>query len=153
MLIILELSQNPDLSTTQKHKKTMDLVIKDKSDLSGQFEPWNWQCVRRQYLQRSLRYRPMSIEEEHQKVDKSGDIESLRQCLNNFYINITKNAQSAQNKFPLKSHENECSRDNLLCYLALREHDLSDLQLGLAEQGLSSLGRLEGQVMDYSLPT
>ena len=89
----------------------------------------------------------MSIEEEPQKVDKSGDIESLRQSLNNFYINIIKNAQSAQNKFPLKSHGNECSRDNLLCYLALREHDLSDLQLGLAEQGLSSLGRLEGQVM------
>jgi hypothetical protein len=35
----------------------------------------------------------------------------------------------------------------LLCYLALREHDLSDLQLRLAEKGLSSLGRLEGQVM------
>lgn len=35
----------------------------------------------------------------------------------------------------------------MLCYLALREHDLSDLQLRLAEKGLSSLGRLEGQVM------
>lgn len=35
----------------------------------------------------------------------------------------------------------------MLCYLALREHDLSDLQLKLAEQGLSSLGRLESQVI------
>ncbi|MDQ6668510.1 MAG: pyruvate kinase, partial [Thermoproteota archaeon] len=42
---------------------------------------------------------------------------------------------------------NKCSRDNLLCYLALRKHDLSDLQLRLAEQGLSSLGMLEGEVL------
>jgi hypothetical protein len=86
----------------------------------------------------------MPIGEESEKVDKnSGDIESLRQSLNSFYTNIIKNAQSAQNKFPLKSREDECSRDNLLCYLALREHDLSDLQLKLAEQGLSSLGYVD----------
>jgi len=39
------------------------------------------------------------------------------------------------------------SRDNLLSYIALREHDLSDLQLKLAEQGLSSLRRLESEVL------
>ena len=44
-------------------------------------------------------------------------------------------------------HENEVSRDNLLSYLALRQNNLDDLQLKLADKGLSSLGRLEGQVL------
>jgi pyruvate kinase len=85
--------------------------------------------------------------EESKKVDKDNEIEWLRQSLNSFYIDIIKNAQNIQNKFPLNGRENECSRDNLLCYLALRECDLSDLQLKLAEQGLSSLGRLESEVI------
>ena len=46
-----------------------------------------------------------------------------------------------------KSREYECSRDNLLSYIALREHDLSNLELKSAEEGLSSLGRLESQVV------
>ena len=74
-------------------------------------------------------------------------IESVRQSLNTFYTNTIKKTQNAQNKYPLKNYENECSRDNLLCYLALRENDLSHLQLELAEQGLSSLGRLESEVI------
>jgi pyruvate kinase len=88
--------------------------------------------------------------EESQKVhNNSSEIESLRGSLNAVYIDVIKNAESAQIKFPLKAkaHENVCSRDNLLSYIALREHDLSDLQLKLAEQGLSSLGRLESQVL------
>src|SRR5262249_50698896 len=96
----------------------------------------------------------MPTVDEQEKVDKKNDdIELLRQSLNSFYIDVIRNAQSVQNKFPLagvkggKIHENECSRDNLVCYLALREHDLSDIQLKLAEQGLSSLGRLESQVL------
>lgn len=90
----------------------------------------------------------MPIEEVSDKAGKkNGNIDSLRQSLNSFYIHIIKRAQNAQNRFPLKSREKECSRDNLLCYLALRDYDLSDLQLELAEQGLSSLGRLESQVM------
>src|SRR5215813_8988552 len=75
------------------------------------------------------------------------DIESVRRSLNAFYTNTIKKTLNAQNKYPLKNHENECSRDNLLCYLALRENDLSRLQLELAEQGLSSLGRLESEVI------
>lgn len=94
----------------------------------------------------------MQTKKESEETDKNdnGDsiIKSLSQSLNNFYISIIEDVQKVQNKnkFPL-NRENECSRDNLLCYLALREHDLSDLQLKLAEQGLSSLGRLESQVM------
>lgn len=77
--------------------------------------------------------------EESQKVhNNSSEIESLRTILNAVYIDVIKNAESAQIKFPLKAKglEHVCSRDNLLSYIALREHDLSDLQLKLAEQGL-----------------
>ena len=35
----------------------------------------------------------------------------------------------------------------MLYYLGLREHDLSDLQLRLDDEGLSSLGMLEGHVL------
>jgi pyruvate kinase len=91
----------------------------------------------------------MPIEESQKVDDNRSDIESLRTSLNTVYINVIKNAESAQIKFPLKgkARENECSRDNLLSYIALREHDLSNLQLKLAEEGLSSLGRLENQVI------
>ena len=90
----------------------------------------------------------MTIDQGPAKLNNNiGDIESVRQSLNTFYTNTIKKTQNAQNKYPLKNHENECSRDNLLCYLALRENDLSYLQLELAEQGLSSLGRLESEVI------
>ena len=87
--------------------------------------------------------------EESQADNNSSDIESLRTSLNTVYNNVIKNAEIAQIKFPLKgkAREYECSRDNLLSYIALREHDLSNLQLKLGEEGLSSLGRLESQVV------
>jgi pyruvate kinase len=86
--------------------------------------------------------------EESQKA-YNPEIESLRASLNTVYVNVIRNAESAQVKFPLKGkvRESECSRDNLLSYIALREHDLSNLQLNLAERGLSSLGRLESEVI------
>ncbi len=62
----------------------------------------------------------MSIEES-QKTDKnsSSETESLRASLNTLYVNVIKNAESAQVKFPLKgkARESECSRDNLLSYI------------------------------------
>jgi pyruvate kinase len=62
------------------------------------------------------------------------------------YCAIAERAGLARKRFPLQSQDSECSRNNLLAYLALREHDLQDLQLELAEQGLSSLGRIESNV-------
>ena len=93
-----------------------------------------------------MKYMPI---EESQADNNSSDIESLRTSLNTVYNNVIKNAEIAQIKFPLKgkAREYECSRDNLLSYIALREHDLSNLQLKLGEEGLSSLGRLESQVV------
>ncbi|PWU81578.1 MAG: hypothetical protein DLM72_06220 [Candidatus Nitrosopolaris wilkensis] len=77
------------------------------------------------------------------------DFQLLGRLLNALYVNTIELAQKEQDNFRLaiKEKENKCSRDNLLCYLALRKHDLSDLQLRLAEQGLSSLGMLEGDVL------
>src|SRR5574339_87773 len=42
--------------------------------------------------------------------------------------------------------KNKCC-DNLLCYLILRKRNIEQLQLRLAEDGLSSLGRLEDHVL------
>jgi pyruvate kinase len=80
---------------------------------------------------------------------RAEEFEILGKQLNSIYISTLDHAQKAQSKFQLNINENEnkCSLDNLLCYLALREHDLSELQLRLAEQGLSSLAMLEGHVL------
>ena len=43
--------------------------------------------------------------------------------------------------------ESKCSAQNLLHYLALRTHDLRDLQVRLAALGLSSLGRSESNAL------
>jgi pyruvate kinase len=63
------------------------------------------------------------------------------------YQDVADQAGRARNDHPLADHDAECSRDNLLAYLALRERDLRELQLELAEEGLSSLGRLESTVL------
>ena len=72
---------------------------------------------------------------------------ALSQKLLSLYHAITERATSVRDRF--MSGDADCteSRDNLLAYLVLREHDLQDLQLELADLGLSSLGRLEGCVL------
>ncbi len=67
--------------------------------------------------------------------------------LSDLYRGIVERAGRARARFPFATQDGECSRDNLLAYLVLREHDLRDVQLALAEMGLSSLGRLEGCVL------
>jgi pyruvate kinase len=44
--------------------------------------------------------------------------------------------------------EQAVSLSNLLAYRELRRHDIASLQIALADAGLSSLGRLEGQVLE-----
>jgi pyruvate kinase len=83
------------------------------------------------------------------------EIEVLGERLTEIYSNIIRNAQQAKDKFQTTLREKEhervkeklCSRDNLFCYLALRKQNISDLQLRLAEEGLSSLGTLESHVL------
>ena len=93
----------------------------------------------------------MSARWDYRKLNGLGgkDFQTLGRQLNAIYVNTIELAQKAKGNFQLriKENENKCSRDNLLCYLALRKHDLLDLQLRLAEQGLSSLGMLEGEVL------
>ena len=93
--------------------------------------------------------------ENYKKLDtpKLKEFEVLGEKLNRIYINILRRAQNAHNKFhfTVKENENEndkiCSLDNLLCYLVLREQNLSDLQIRLAEQGLASLIMSESNVL------
>ena len=73
--------------------------------------------------------------------------DSLGLKLNELYINILENIRNISEKFPITNIENICSRDNLIAYLLLRKYDIRELQSELSEQGLSSLGRLEGQVL------
>jgi pyruvate kinase len=78
----------------------------------------------------------------------SGDQERVGERLTALYSEIVKDVQRHKNLYHLNAmQENEASRDNLLAYLALRQHNLEELQMELAEKGLSSLGRLEGQVL------
>ena len=83
------------------------------------------------------------------RVQRSEDFEILGRELHSLYVNTIEYAEKTQSKIKFKSSKDEqrCSCDNLLCYLALRKHDLSDLQLRLAEEGLSSLGMIESNVL------
>ncbi len=68
--------------------------------------------------------------------------------LNDLYAEIVIKSEKAAKSFTMsKNSMNELSRDNLLSYLAMREKDLSELQISLSNLGLSSLGRLEGDVL------
>lgn len=71
------------------------------------------------------------IEYRSKKEEEVEEFEILGRQLNEIYLDIIERAQKAQSKlrFKISEKENKCSCDNLLCYLALREHDLSDLQL------------------------
>lgn len=72
---------------------------------------------------------------------------ALAQQLGRLCGEIIERVGSVLPNFPACDPDSACSRDNLLSYLVLRDHDLHELQLELAELGLSSLGRLEGNVL------
>ena len=88
-----------------------------------------------------------SADQREKQVEEEFDL--LGRQLIEVYLDTIERAQKAKSKlhFKINENENKCSCDNLLCYLALREHDLSDLQLRLAEHGLSSLEMLESRVL------
>jgi hypothetical protein len=70
------------------------------------------------------------IEYRSKKEEEVEGFEILGRQLNEIYLNTIELAQKAQSKLQFKKiseNENKCSCDNLLCYLALRGHDLSDL--------------------------
>lgn len=93
----------------------------------------------------------MSAKGNYQKSNGNEEFELVGRELDAVYVSTIERAQKARDRFSFtenKNNENKCSHDNLLCYLALREHDISDLQVRLDEQGLSSLGMIEGHVLE-----
>jgi pyruvate kinase len=98
----------------------------------------------------------MTTIENCKKLDdthKLKEFEVLGAMLNKIYLNIFLRAEKAHNKFLLTVKENGNendqirSLDNLLCYLVLRERNLSGLQIRLAEVGLNSLTMSESNVL------
>lgn len=81
------------------------------------------------------------------RPDTDAQKSALAQNLEALYSEILKSVGSVHSSFHSCDPDVACSRDNLLAYLALRDHDLHELQLELADLGLSSLGRLEGSVL------
>lgn len=77
------------------------------------------------------------------------DFEDLGKELHSLYNNTSTSAEEmiARDEQKFQTPEQNCSRDNLLCYLALRKHDLADLQIRLDQEGLSSLGMIENNVL------
>jgi pyruvate kinase len=92
-----------------------------------------------------------------EQTDKNGlhlsiannSYEQLGNDLYGLYNQVIQEVEKVRDNFKIGDNifENEKSRDNLLCYLALRKNNIEHIQIGLAENGLSSLGRLEDSVL------
>ncbi|HEX2406909.1 MAG TPA: hypothetical protein VHJ38_06845, partial [Nitrososphaeraceae archaeon] len=80
----------------------------------------------------------------------SNEQKQLGKDLYKLYREIISEAEKIKNYYKKNNanlqYEN-WSADNLICYLSLRKKNIEDLQLRLAEDGLSSLGRLENHVL------
>ena len=77
------------------------------------------------------------------------DLEDLRGLLAEVKAlreGVERRAAELRSSWGVGADEKSARVLNLSHYLALREHDLTDLQYRLAARGLSSLGRSEGQV-------
>ena len=77
------------------------------------------------------------------------DLEDLRGLLAEVRAlreDVERKAAELRSSWGVGADETSARVLNLSHYLALREHDLTDLQYRLAARGLSSLGRSEGQV-------
>ena len=70
----------------------------------------------------------------------SAQVDVLRQAVHRF-------ADSHADLIRSLPSQRQASAHNLLCYLALRQHDLRSLQDRLAHLGLSSIGRAESNVL------
>ena len=82
-------------------------------------------------------------------VEISSNAEIIaKQLLAIYHQTMDKTIQTRE-RFQVITEDGQISRDNLLAYLALRENDLHELQNLLAEEGLSSLGRIEANVFHH----
>jgi pyruvate kinase len=86
-------------------------------------------------------YNPILLSDEQIQIGR--DLYCLYNNIITYAEKIIKYYSLKENKL---QYENG-SLDNLLCYLALRMKNIEDLQLRLADDGLSSLGRIETNVL------
>ena len=88
--------------------------------------------------------------ESNHPIFLSNEQRQLGKDLYKLYREVISEAEKIQNYYKENNanlqYEN-WSADNLICYLSLRKKNIEDLQLRLAEDGLSSLGRLENHVL------
>jgi pyruvate kinase len=89
-----------------------------------------------------------SIESQKAPLHSETNDQNLAAKLRDLYAAIVSRSEKVRENFPVSGVDKEASRDNFLAYLALRENDLSKLQMSLADEGLSSLGRLEAHVLE-----
>ncbi len=75
-------------------------------------------------------------------VDLIAQVESLR-------TEIAAAETTNQDKLSRVHPDNRCSAQNLIHYVALRQHDLRELQDQLTRVGVSSLGRMEAGVLGH----
>jgi len=99
-------------------------------------------------MARARKLRPRTAAAKPLPVAGTGQGATLAGDLYRIYDEVLSSAERASSAFPGLPGEAVASRDNLLAYAALREHELADVQLELAARGLSSLGRLESAVID-----
>ena len=81
-----------------------------------------------------------------EQTDKNGlhlsitnnSYEQLGNDLNGLYNQVIQEVEKVRDDFKIGNNifENEKSRDNLLCYVALRKNNIEHIQIGLAENGL-----------------
>jgi len=85
-----------------------------------------------------------------QRISLTNEQRKLGRDLYLLYNVIINEAEKIKEYFKINDSnfqsKNKCC-DNLLCYLVLRKRNIEQLQLRLAEDGLSSLGRLEDHVL------
>ncbi|MBK9035368.1 MAG: pyruvate kinase [Myxococcales bacterium] len=72
----------------------------------------------------------------------------LRDAIGGLERGLTEQAGAVEARLGAVAPDYVCSARNFVHYVGLRQHDLRALQLGLLGYGLSSLGRLEGHVLD-----
>lgn len=81
------------------------------------------------------------------RLTATGEIEELAESLDSMRAEMQQARVRARGRLDAVRPQHRSSASNLLDYLSLRRHDLRPLQTKLAELGLSSLGRSEGQVL------
>jgi len=80
--------------------------------------------------------------------DANYSLDELSQLLLTLRQTVLEDADALLQSWQVSPEQHDSGVRNMACYVALRRHDLRELQRELTPLGLSSLGRLEGHVLD-----